>query len=401
MESVSTYLLILSLLLNLRIISIRCSSDENKDTAKRSPEKSNLPSKIDLGIILDSVIEEAFFDKSINVLQDLFEHLSISPGTTRVAFYTITSHSQKKIFSFKDHVNRECVLRSMKNMKYEKNSSINNTIFTQTVGDIVDDLKRKSKEVDNLSRVYIFITSSKKHSSIVRNVRMNTDDIMMILQPSNGKESKTTRGKSKSSQTGKNNKASIFEFSLDKGVVMKILKSLRLPLKSYVQCNMQDSSPVVDECERYCTCQNGKMQDCYRVRKEFTAMTKEERRRYLKTYKTLTSTPPYREVYEKFIFMHYKYFCWGIHNRDLFLPWHRWFLSKMEDLLRQIDCRVTIPYWDWSYVSEDPWNRTNLWRSTDDGLGKQYFTYFPRMKTNGEMYQKFAVQCFYHWFVPF
>ena len=64
--------------------------------------------------------------------------------------------------------------------------------------------------------------------------------------------------------------------------------------------------------------------------------------------------------------MHFRYFCYGVHSPDLFLPWHRWYLSAMEEQLRQIDCRVTIPYWDWSFVSH-AWKVSKLW--SKDGLG--------------------------------
>lgn len=44
-------------------------------------------------------------------------------------------------------------------------------------------------------------------------------------------------------------------------------------------------------------------------------------------------------------------------SKRQFLPWHRWYLMKMENILRKIDCRATIPYWDWSLFSGQPWRR--------------------------------------------
>ena len=35
-------------------------------------------------------------------------------------------------------------------------------------------------------------------------------------------------------------------------------------------------------------------------------------------------------------------------NQAFFLPWHRWFILAFENLLRKVDCKVTVPYWDWS-----------------------------------------------------
>ena len=58
----------------------------------------------------------------------------------------------------------------------------------------------------------------------------------------------------------------------------------------------------------------------------------------------------------------------GIHQVDFFLPWHRWFLLQYENLLRQIDCRVTVPYWDWSLVGGEPFT-SDLWSTGADGIG--------------------------------
>lgn len=62
----------------------------------------------------------------------------------------------------------------------------------------------------------------------------------------------------------------------------------------------------------------------------------------------------------------------GIHQRDHFLTWHRWFILQYENLLRQVDCNFTIAYWDWSAVSSNPFstaNKSDLWHSADTGFG--------------------------------
>ena len=59
----------------------------------------------------------------------------------------------------------------------------------------------------------------------------------------------------------------------------------------------------------------------------------------------------------------------SIHQQIHFLPWHRWYLGQIENLLRKIDCRVTLPYWDWSVCSGDPWIE-ELWNNgTYTGFG--------------------------------
>lgn len=61
----------------------------------------------------------------------------------------------------------------------------------------------------------------------------------------------------------------------------------------------------------------------------------------------------------------------GIHGKTHFLTWHRWFILQYEDLLRQIDCNITVPYWDWSVVSGRPWGtlQKDMWYSGNSGFG--------------------------------
>jgi hypothetical protein len=49
-----------------------------------------------------------------------------------------------------------------------------------------------------------------------------------------------------------------------------------------------------------------------------------------------------------------------IHRGPVFLPWHRWFVWRLELELRAIDARVAIPYWDWTRaggrdLDAEPW----------------------------------------------
>ncbi|XP_065062000.1 hemocyanin 2-like isoform X3 [Rhopilema esculentum] len=145
------------------------------------------------------------------------------------------------------------------------------------------------------------------------------------------------------------------------------LQALNLPGDIITQCNV--TGKIFDECGRHCDCVNGTITNCYRIRKEFTQMTKRERRKYLKAYFKLTTKFPFKYRYEKFIYIHQKYFCYGIHSKRLFLPWHRFYILQMENLLREIDCSVTLPYWDWSFVGNDPWQSEGIWSEGSYGLG--------------------------------
>jgi hypothetical protein len=66
-----------------------------------------------------------------------------------------------------------------------------------------------------------------------------------------------------------------------------------------------------------------------------------------------------------------KLFFNGISTKNHFLTWHRWYILQYENLLRQIDCNITVPYWDWSVVAGNPWGATSrdLWYSGNSGFG--------------------------------
>src|ERR671912_66548 len=37
-----------------------------------------------------------------------------------------------------------------------------------------------------------------------------------------------------------------------------------------------------------------------------------------------------------------------VHNGPEFLPWHREIVNRLERMLRQIDDRLSVHYWDWT-----------------------------------------------------
>lgn len=50
-----------------------------------------------------------------------------------------------------------------------------------------------------------------------------------------------------------------------------------------------------------------------------------------------------------------------------FFAWNRYFLLQYEALLQEVDCRVTIPYWDWTVLPMSPYLAA-VW-SPDSGFG--------------------------------
>ena len=138
-----------------------------------------------------------------------------------------------------------------------------------------------------------------------------------------------------------------------------------------MSCNR--SKVQYDDCQRKCTCYEGGLILCHRERKEFTTLNLEERRRFVNVLKTASKNPIYRDEYTRLTKIHSRIPSRLLHHLpQIFLPWHRWFLLEFENFLRQIDCRVTIPYWDWSKDSGH-WARAtethDVWSPDSHGLG--------------------------------
>ena len=93
-------------------------------------------------------------------------------------------------------------------------------------------------------------------------------------------------------------------------------------------------------------------------------MTEQERCRYVRAVRTVSTRQPYKSCYDQLIGSHRTFFNTGIHGtrHRFFLPWHRLYILSLENLLRQIDCRITVPYWDWS-LSHTAWKEASIWNS--------------------------------------
>ena len=90
--------------------------------------------------------------------------------------------------------------------------------------------------------------------------------------------------------------------------------------------------------------------------------------RYTNTVKIASTNPRYKTTYEQLLTFHKELFLQRIHMKDFFLTWHRWFILQYENLLQQINCRVTVPYWDWTLVAANPFS-SDFWESEPKGFG--------------------------------
>ena len=138
-----------------------------------------------------------------------------------------------------------------------------------------------------------------------------------------------------------------------------------------MSCN--DANEFYDECNRKCMCYEGELLFCHRIRNEFTAMNFEERQRFVQVLRTAATNPVYRDEHKRLNRLHSRMPSKLLHHMpQIFLPWHRWYLLEFENFLRQIDCRITIPYWDWSKDAKH-WARAteagDVWNPGPHGLG--------------------------------
>lgn len=80
---------------------------------------------------------------------------------------------------------------------------------------------------------------------------------------------------------------------------------------------------VYDECRRECTCQHGKLVNCYRVRKQFSELPLEERLYYINAYKTLYHHVAYHKRFLELLAIHPALKFRLLHGKQQILPFHR------------------------------------------------------------------------------
>lgn len=120
------------------------------------------------------------------------------------------------------------------------------------------------------------------------------------------------------------------------------------------------SSYEIDDFGRFCKCSaNGTLQDCCRYRKSWSSLTKLERERYISAVLTVSSDPTYRPLYKMLLTKYRTSFSTAAQiskpEMSQFIPWHRYFLFEYEDLLRSVYRDITIPYWDWTVFTSNPY----------------------------------------------
>lgn len=132
---------------------------------------------------------------------------------------------------------------------------------------------------------------------------------------------------------------------------------------AYHQQTCQSASDLnrwwYNSCSRRCICEEVVLGEfvwvCYKERKEFTCMSASERELFINTYKAISTNghPEYAQ-YTALLARHSTGFG-TIHTTTNFLPWHRWFSAEMEELLQNVNCNVTLPWWNTAKSALTPW----------------------------------------------
>ena len=117
---------------------------------------------------------------------------------------------------------------------------------------------------------------------------------------------------------------------------------------------------VLDQFGRLCNCTNSQLASCCRYRQDWTSLSMEEKQRYINAVKTIANNSQFQQLYNQLVGIYRTSFDTIAQSTvsaiSQFFPWQRYFLLEYEDLLRLTDTRITIPYWDWTLLPNDPYS---------------------------------------------
>ena len=85
----------------------------------------------------------------------------------------------------------------------------------------------------------------------------------------------------------------------------------------------QTKKIFTDECNRQCACVNGRLTNCYRVRKQFSKLTLKQRLHYSKVYKALFTHKTFNQTFLDMLSVHPSLDFHLLHGKEQILPFHR------------------------------------------------------------------------------
>ncbi|XP_028405884.1 uncharacterized protein LOC114528447 [Dendronephthya gigantea] len=344
--------------------------------------------KFDLVFLLDSSnVGRYNFKREKGFVISLLEYFSVFSANTRVAVVSYNNNVTVD-FDFKRYVNKECMVKKIKSLStlggradYAKALEF---VRTDLIHNNSTGARAGAEKV-----IFLLITRRHYRSSLkaikfayklkYKGVKIVVLDLTRSrfwdnFMVGNGRKRSRFRGRYRyhrygywGASYGLRRIASGPQYLLS-GHSYRIVNRVRDLLRLERPPRCYSEGHVVDECGRRCKCVHGRLVECCRLRKEFLDMTTAERVRYINTVKKASKDPAYKERYEKLLTLHRVIFDSNIHELEYFLPWHRWFILQYENLLREIDCHITVPYWDWSLTGADPLS-SDVWNPGPHGFG--------------------------------
>lgn len=127
-----------------------------------------------------------------------------------------------------------------------------------------------------------------------------------------------------------------------------------------------------DRCGRKCNCVNGKFVDCCRVRKDYAGLSSSDRLEFINTYLEVVNHPIYGPRYRQLVDTYTDSYANNITqsttpSESQYFMFNRYYLLEFEDLLRDFNCSLTIPFYDWTPFPVAPYTAA-VWGNTD-GFG--------------------------------
>ncbi|XP_032228788.2 uncharacterized protein LOC116612234 [Nematostella vectensis] len=323
-----------------------------------------LPDRIDLVFVLDDshAIGQRNFQSALELTKRIVQEFSVSPSTTRVAL-ALCGALPRLHFGLDDHVNREGTLESLCRARFRGGPRC----YLGSTLDMVQESLASSSTSFDTKRLVVLVTKSAPYDSfraIHSAKRLKLGGIKLFRVGVDADLRGAGFDRVASWPLAKHS----FRIPSERlGSVAALLES-----RGYrVKCS--GNKTVYDECMRRCQCSAGQLVKCTRIRKDFPSMSLEERRRFISALIRVSTDQAFIKTYDKLTHLHPKFFDM-VHNKKNFFPWHRWFILNFENFIRKIDCRVTVPYWDWSQAVSG--NRIfrrshirDVWYPGNHGLG--------------------------------
>lgn len=129
---------------------------------------------------------------------------------------------------------------------------------------------------------------------------------------------------------------------------------------------------MYDRCGRMCECVNGRFVNCCRQRRDYAGLSREDRLEFITTYLEVVRDPVYGPRYAALIDTYTRSFANNISqsttpDESQYFMFNRYYMLEFEDLLRDFNCSITIPYYDWTPFPTAPYTAA-VWGNTD-GFG--------------------------------